>query len=144
MKSAQLPTYPGDNAPEKLRIAYYVQYAIRQTQLNNSLESSDVAELLGKNVTAVNPWFLTTENARIPRGEDLFRINEVFNKQFSGLMPSGVHGRVFNYVYIFEGQPFTKYEKTLMSRVSELEDELHERKIQVKTLQGELDRMRTS
>lgn len=144
MKSAQLPTYPGDNAPEKLRIAYHFQYALRQTQINNSLESSDVASLLDKNVTAVSPWFLTTENVRIPRGEDLFRVNDRFNNQYSGLMPSGIHGRVFNYVYFFEGQPFTKYEKTLMARVSELEDELHERKIQVKTLQGELDRMRTS
>ncbi len=101
--------------------------------MENDLSNLDLAAILDRNVTAVSPWFIASKNVRIPDAETLWKIAQAFNE--GGMRPTGMHGRSFNYVYFFEGKPFTKFERALMDRISELERELATEKIRVEMLQ---------
>lgn len=116
---------------------YWFMRALRKLQIQNNLKNSDVAALLDRDIRSINTWFYNPDAAGkppvMPNLIDLRKLERQIRENPNG-PPTGIHGRYFNYVELFEQEEHTEFEKRLMEQLAEVEQENEELKATIRTL----------
>lgn len=121
------PMPPNADAHWREWMRYRAVYTLCTAMNDNLISSSELAAMIDAPKDKIDPLFFnpSSRNARNPQLFDIIRLHDQFESD-SSMIPTGLHGRRFNYVEMFEPDfaRFTKYEIELMDKIKALETEI--------------------
>lgn len=139
--------WPGDDAPPKLQMQYYLRRAIQPALIKNSITQKKLGEILQMPMSSLLTYFTSNKDKSVM--PNLHFLRRCKHADWGYAQPVGEHGRVFNEVELFYGEEFNPYEKELRAllkiekeKIHDLEQRLKYKTEEVERLYGEIAKLK--